>query len=311
MTTKLEHKVRNPKKLDTWLDIWTADNITINADNSISYIITPSSKWEIPVNYISGDWNLSNTTGSLPLTNINGIDESNNNTTKFLRQDGQWVTPPDTNTTYTANKGITLTGTVFEHTNNITPGTAGSISNTQGSTVNTPYITYDEQGHIKNKGTYTHTINNLDNSSIADNAGIYPSKILQTDKIDSTTGNVVESGLPTYIENIVKNNTNILNTRTQNGIVKAVIETDNDHTNDHTNEVWASDDNSNPGWRKITNDQIDAEADIDPSKINTKLLGAWIDDEEPALADSNNSANAANKYFNNWDYNHLGIWIEI
>ncbi|WP_312903267.1 hypothetical protein [Chryseobacterium taichungense] len=46
--------------------------------------------------------------------------------TTFLRGDGTWVTPTDTNTTYTAGTGLTLTGTSFS-ANDATTGTKGII----------------------------------------------------------------------------------------------------------------------------------------------------------------------------------------
>ncbi|QDP45743.1 MAG: hypothetical protein Unbinned5179contig1000_30 [Prokaryotic dsDNA virus sp.] len=39
--------------------------------------------------------------------------ESTGTTTKYLREDGDWVIPPDTNTTYTAGTGLQLSGTTF------------------------------------------------------------------------------------------------------------------------------------------------------------------------------------------------------
>ncbi|WP_148285357.1 hypothetical protein [Flavobacterium sp. B17] len=46
--------------------------------------------------------------------------------TTFLRGDGTWVTPTDTNTTYTAGTGLTLTGTSFS-ANDATTGTKGIV----------------------------------------------------------------------------------------------------------------------------------------------------------------------------------------
>ncbi|WP_148285300.1 hypothetical protein [Flavobacterium sp. B17] len=46
--------------------------------------------------------------------------------TTFLRGDGTWVTPTDTNTTYTAGSGLTLTGTSFS-ANDATTGTKGIV----------------------------------------------------------------------------------------------------------------------------------------------------------------------------------------
>lgn len=50
--TKLNNKVRNPKDLSQWLDIWSA-NITNkdNETNKYKYTIIPSTNWKIPYSY--------------------------------------------------------------------------------------------------------------------------------------------------------------------------------------------------------------------------------------------------------------------
>lgn len=62
-------------------------------------------------------------------------------------------TPP----TYSAGTGLTLNGTTFNHSNSITAGTAGSTTDTSGTSISIPYVTYDAQGHITASGTRTHT----------------------------------------------------------------------------------------------------------------------------------------------------------
>ena len=61
-------------------------------------------------------------------------------TTKYLREDGTWVVPPNTNTTYSAGNGISLSGTIFSNSgvrSIATGGTNGTISvNTNGTTTN-------------------------------------------------------------------------------------------------------------------------------------------------------------------------------
>ena len=59
---------------------------------------------------------------------------------------------------FTAGTGLSLSGTVFNHTNSVTSGTVGTSAATSGSTLAVPYVTYDAQGHIKATGTHTHTI---------------------------------------------------------------------------------------------------------------------------------------------------------
>ena len=57
--------------------------------------------------------------------------------TRYLRSDGTWQVPPDTNTTYSANNGVSLTGTTFSNSgvrSITTGGTNGTISvNTNGT----------------------------------------------------------------------------------------------------------------------------------------------------------------------------------
>ena len=67
----------------------------------------------------------------------------------------------NTNTTYSAGAGLTLSGTQFKHTNSVTAGTAkGDDSKTlaYGGTFTIPSVTYDAQGHITAKGTTTMTM---------------------------------------------------------------------------------------------------------------------------------------------------------
>lgn len=54
---KLNNKVRNPRDLSQWLDIWSAD-ITNNKDNETNnyiYTIIPSTNWKIPFSYSESD----------------------------------------------------------------------------------------------------------------------------------------------------------------------------------------------------------------------------------------------------------------
>lgn len=71
----------------------------------------------------------------------------------------------NTNTTYSAGAGLSLSSTTFNHSNSVTAGTAGTSSATSGSTLAVPYITYDAQGHITATGTHTHTVTGFAASS--------------------------------------------------------------------------------------------------------------------------------------------------
>lgn len=72
----------------------------------------------------------------------------------------------DTNTTYSAGTGLSLSGTTFNHSNTITAGSVGSAqSPSHGDTFAIPKITYDAQGHITEATTVNITLpadNNTD-----------------------------------------------------------------------------------------------------------------------------------------------------
>lgn len=72
-------------------------------------------------------------------------------------QINDWVNT-DSNTTYSAGTGLSLSSTTFNHSNSVTAGTAGTSSATSGSSLAVPYVTYDAQGHITASGTHTHTV---------------------------------------------------------------------------------------------------------------------------------------------------------
>lgn len=97
------------------------------------------------------------------------------------------ITPDATNdkitiaakdTTYTADAGIRLDGTVFKHTNSVSGGTVGPTTDTAGATLSVPYVTYDSQGHVTASGTRTHNVGTASTSG----AGI----VQLQDSIDAT-----------------------------------------------------------------------------------------------------------------------------
>lgn len=70
---------------------------------------------------------------------------------RYLRSDGTWQVPPDTNTTYTAAGGITLSGTTFKHSNSVAMSDRGPTADatvSPGGTFRVPHIYYDSHGHI-------------------------------------------------------------------------------------------------------------------------------------------------------------------
>ena len=65
----------------------------------------------------------------------------------------------DTNTTYSAGAGLTLSGTQFKHSNSITAGSVGTAqAPSHGGTFKIPKITYDAQGHITEATTVNITL---------------------------------------------------------------------------------------------------------------------------------------------------------
>ncbi len=67
-------------------------------------------------------------------------------TTKYLRQDGKWVVPPDNNTTYSAGNNITLNGTTFSLTK-------ANVTGALGYTPPTTNTTYSAGSNITLNGT--------------------------------------------------------------------------------------------------------------------------------------------------------------
>lgn len=72
------------------------------------------------------------------------------------------ITSTDTNTTYTAGTGLSLSGTTFNHSNAITASNFGDTGATRtlafGGTFVVPYVTYDAQGHLVTKSNLTLTL---------------------------------------------------------------------------------------------------------------------------------------------------------
>ena len=81
----------------------------------------------------------------------------NGTTSQFLRSDGDgsftWATPTDTNTTYTAGSGLTLSSTTFSHTD------TSSVSNLAASGRRyVTALTFDTFGHVTGYSTGTETV---------------------------------------------------------------------------------------------------------------------------------------------------------
>ena len=82
------------------------------------------------------------------------------------------------------------------HSNSVTPDTVGTSSATSGSTLAVPYATYDSYGHIKTKGTHTHTITGfIPTTEKGAASGVAP--LNGSSKIDETY-------LPSYVDDIIE-----------------------------------------------------------------------------------------------------------
>lgn len=78
--------------------------------------------------------------------------ETNTNSDAYIKN------KPTIADTVSAGTGLTKNGNTINHSNSVTAGTIGSTNATSGSSIAIPYATYDAQGHIKTKGTRTHTV---------------------------------------------------------------------------------------------------------------------------------------------------------
>lgn len=299
MTTKtatLTHKVRNPQNLDLWLNIWEADvsaDYDNNNRNNESIVIKPSENWQIPItqltDYIDNTtnppiivYNVTTTGGTenyLAKFKANGeitdgpaINPANGGANKFLNEKGEWAPAL---TAISGAAGITVDGTTIKHSNSeISSGTVGTYSETDGSTLTIPYITYDNYGHITATGTHTHNITGFLTSN-------------GTDTINGARVTGPNSLAVSVINSTDLNNTirAKLNTQEAAGVVAA--------GENGLSSVWSTDGDGKPAWRQITNDLVATDAaikgnkiadnSISGSKLNTKLLGVWIDDMPPSM----------------------------
>ena len=98
------------------------------------------------------------------------------------------VTIDSTDTTYSAEKGITLSNGMFGHTNFIdaSDNSTGNQTLAWGSSVNIPYVKYDAYGHITDKGTTTLTMPSNPNTDKSVTTSATTSKIYLIGKIDAS-----------------------------------------------------------------------------------------------------------------------------
>lgn len=255
---KITHKIRNPKHLGKWLDIWTA-----SVTSGTSYIITPSNKWQIPVSRIIQDNTIVNvtTTSSTGSTNHIAVFGSNSGeltngpeltpgqseSNRFLRSDGSWI--DITGYQYDLN-----VGTASSNSTNIYLRFKEN-SNNSGNFINKDSIKIQTTNPIKlSTDTSTQkvslTLDKLTNSDIADNANITGSKIAD----NSITSDKLASDINIPVNNIA------LNSKTSRGVVEK--------GQGHANSFWGTGADSVPGWQSFDIEELDYSI---RSKINT----AW------------------------------------
>ena len=94
---------------------------------------------------------------------------------RYLRSDGTWTVPPDTNTTYAAIRGLSIfSPAAIGHITAIAAGNSGPTAAktlSPGGTVTVPQIYYDGYGHVTSSVNRTITLN----SSILDTSDILTS----------------------------------------------------------------------------------------------------------------------------------------
>ena len=105
---------------------------------------------------ITSDGKIGTVAGNVAVTTTNGVLTAlvQGTTSQYLRGDGTWATPPDTNTTYTnSGTGLNLVGTTFSHADT---STQTSVNNSGRTYIQD--ITLDEFGHITALASATETV---------------------------------------------------------------------------------------------------------------------------------------------------------
>ena len=115
--------------------------------------------------------------------------------TRFLKGDGTWAVPPDTDTTYSAGTGITLRDTTFSlASSGVTAGSYGPTANvtgTNGTTINVPQITVDAYGRVTNVMNRTYTSRDTNTTYTLSSFGV-TATATELNKLDGATVTVTE-----------------------------------------------------------------------------------------------------------------------
>lgn len=280
---KLTHKVRNPNNMSTWWDIWSAE---ISADGN-SYVIKPNLHWNFEGISLEGA-NFENTypegtENCLAKFNSNGtiingpaIDPSEGNSTTFLNEKGQWVSQYMELPLYSVFDANTNHNVILIADNNAT----------ERGVVKAPAILTSNPGDLPKTYDYDTNLNTV--------WGYYSEK--RNNEI------IYKTGWHQITTEQIQNNA-----ITEDKMVDGAV----------------------------THNKLGGKAS---QMINTKLLGLIISDTTPRMYDENdtelqNIINAkAYKHqledpewepgenwpydeldwlLNDWDYEHLGLWIQV
>lgn len=133
---------------------------------------------------------------------------SSGSSTRYLRCDGTWAVPPDTNTTYTSGSGISISGTTINHASSITAGNVGPSTNATpsfGNTFNVPYIQYNSTGHVTSVANRTVKIPSIPNNVLTTSqiltslSGVSSNSYVLGAKVVADAINTINTNLDNYL----------------------------------------------------------------------------------------------------------------
>lgn len=275
--TTLTNKVRNPRNLSQWMDIWTA---TVDENNS--YVINPSRNWNISADNLSQI--PADKLGQIPVNKISSVNFQDNveGTEKNYTTTNVTITSEPIDDNLGLSGGVALTNTDGSISERPFNNDSNSYLNGTGTFVSLPSYSLtgatdasnvkltlnknneaisDSNIIINGSGKITTTYNNntimlnLAENSVGTNELV--DKSVTVNKIDWDSNDTITSKIKQKIG---------INSFTNDGIVFA--------TNGNTQKSWATDNNGNPTWRsgKVT---------IQDKKINNtndSFLGGFIED---------------------------------
>jgi len=318
--TTLTNKVRNPRDLNQWMNIWTA---TVKDD--MSYIISPSENWNISADNLGQI--PADKLGQIPVDKISPVNFQDNveGTEKNYTTTNVTITTEPTSDNLGLSGGVALTKTDGSISEKPFDNESDSYLNGKGEFVSLPkysLIGAKDDSNVKlalNKDTnavsniiingsgkitttYSNTTItlNLAKNSVGTNEIADESVTINKIDWDSVDPNDSNNTMAKIIKDTID-----INSSANSGIVPAT------GGNTAAGKIWAADSTGEPGWNNFSNTQWNnaEENTLTPSKLNTKLLGAWISKDFPIHDESR--SNSTNNYLNDWDWDRFAIWIEI